>query len=49
MVALGLGLGGLKVDFLGKQFRRLPRFWPRTSAPAEKGGEGGGLAAERQS
>ena len=39
-VEVGVGLGGLKVDFGKLMFRRPPRFWPRTSAPAEKGVEG---------
>ena len=37
VVALGLGLGGLELG-LETVFRRPPRFWPRTSAPAERGG-----------
>ena len=40
VVALGLGLGGLELLGLETVFRRPPRFWPRTSAPAEKGVEG---------
>ena len=38
---LGSGLGGLKVDFGKLMFRRPPRFWPRTSAPAERKDEEG--------
>ena len=49
------GFGLLQGGWLGLRwdvwmFRRLPRFWPKTSAPGEKGDEGRGLdEAERQS